>query len=85
MEGGYFSSHADYFSFATIEVDGHDVSSLQDVLSALPIRTDAPTAVICHTIKGRGISFAEGQADWHHKSRLSAGDIEQLYQALGGR
>ena len=73
------------FGFATVEVDGHDVSSLQDLLSTLPIRTDAPTAVICHTIKGRGISFAEGKADWHHKSRLGAGDIEQLYQALGGR
>jgi transketolase len=73
------------FGFATIEVDGHDVGALRQILRRVPLENQRPTAVICHTIKGKGIAFAENDAAWHHKSSLKADVIADLYSALEGR
>jgi transketolase len=73
------------FGFGVAEVDGHDVEQLRATLNSLPLEPEKPSAIICHTVKGRGIPFAEGKAEWHHKSRLNYEDIAQLYDVLGGR
>ena len=73
------------FNFATAEVDGHDVENLRAIFAGLPFDHDGPSAVICHTVKGKGIPFAEHNPLWHHKSRLPEEEIEALYDALGGR
>ena len=70
------------FGFEVIEVDGHNIKALENLLARLPINTLKPTAVICHTIKGKGIPFAEGKAEWHHKSGLKPHDISALYKCL---
>jgi len=68
------------FGFTVMEVDGHDVDQLR---AALRRRVDhSPTAVIAHTIKGRGVDFAEGVASWHHKSNLKTEDIDGLREAV---
>jgi len=48
--------------FEIIEVDGHDV---EDVRRALLIQANKPKAIIAHTIKGKGVSFAENKVEWH--------------------
>jgi transketolase len=73
------------FNFAVAEVNGHDVGALRALFAALPLAPDRPTAIIAHTVKGKGIPFAENQADWHHKAKLLPAEIEALYHALGGR
>jgi transketolase len=70
------------FGFRAVEVDGHDVAELRRVLTAAPADPARPTAVICHTIKGRGVDFAEGRAEWHHKAKLSPSDLAGLHRAL---
>ncbi len=70
------------FGFEPVEVDGHDVEALRFVLMDLPRADDRPTAVICHTVKGRGIPFAEHRADWHHKAKLKPEVVADLYAAL---
>lgn len=70
------------FNFAVQEVDGHDHSALRRALGALPLDPDRPSAVICHTIKGKGVAFAEGNPAWHHKSRLSDDEIAALRAAV---
>jgi transketolase len=70
------------FGFATVEIDGHDVEALKSVLQSLPLEVDKPTAIICHTIKGKGISFAEGDPMWHHRARMGDDVIPALYAAL---
>jgi transketolase len=70
------------FNFATIEVNGHDVAALQDVLKRCPLEKGKPTAIICHTVKGKGIHFAEHDANWHHKAKLSPETIQEMYAAL---
>jgi transketolase len=70
------------FGFAVREVDGHDVNALRDAFAALPFEAGKPNAVIAHTLKGRGIGFAELNAKWHHKSSLDAAAIDELREAL---
>ncbi|MEQ8319684.1 MAG: transketolase [Rhodospirillales bacterium] len=71
------------FGFATLEADGHDVPALRDALHKLPFTPGRPSAIVCHTVKGKGIPFAEGEATWHHKSRFPAEQIAAMYDALG--
>jgi transketolase len=71
------------FGFAVQEVDGHDVPALEGVFGALPFEDDKPNAVICHTVKGKGIPVMENNPDWHHKSKISDETFTQLYAELG--
>ena len=73
------------FGFATEQVDGHDVEALRAILRRVPFDPDRPSAIICHTVKGKGVGFAEHNAEWHHKSSLKADVIAELYDAIGGR
>ncbi len=70
------------FNFAAIDVDGHDVEALRDAFARLPLAQDRPSAVICHTVKGKGIAFAENDAGWHHKSKIAKDVVAKLYGAL---
>ena len=70
------------FGFEVVEVDGHDMKALENLMAVLPLSNHKPTAVISHTIKGKGIPFAEGKAEWHHKSGLKPHDISALYECL---
>lgn len=70
------------FGFAPREVDGHDVAALTETFRALPFAPGQPSAVICHTVKGRGIAFAENDPAWHHKSKLPPDEAARLRSAL---
>jgi transketolase len=71
------------FGFGAAEVDGHDVDALRSVLSRLPLESGRPSAIICHTVKGKGFSFVENNMDWHHKNRVSAEEVSALMAELG--
>jgi transketolase len=70
------------FGFVAKEVDGHDVTALRGAFRALPFGPEKPSAIICHTVKGKGIPFAENDPNWHHKAKLSAETVSQMYGAL---
>lgn len=54
------------FGWHVIEVDGHDISALLDAYEALPPSdSETPTAIIAHTIKGKGVSWMEHSRIWH--------------------
>lgn len=72
------------FRFSVAEVDGHDVEALKEVLSKIPLEQEKPSAIICHTVKGKGIEFTENNLAWHHKSKISDEDLSAMYEALGG-
>jgi transketolase len=69
------------FNFEVAEVDGHDVAALRKVL-AKPLSGDKPTAIICHTVKGKGIPFAENDPKWHHQSSIKPDVLAQMDDAL---
>ncbi len=66
------------FGWNTVEIDGHDMTAILDALDGARQFTDGPTVVVARTIKGKGVSFAEGKASWHGK----APNDEQLALAL---
>jgi transketolase len=70
------------FNFASVDVDGHDVAALRRTFARLPLAGDRPTAIICHTVKGKGIAFAENDANWHHKSKIGGDVLAKLYAAV---
>ena len=64
------------FGFEVREVNGHDYAELLEALT--PKGTDKPVCVIANTIKGKGVSFMENRAEWHHKVPSS----DQVQSAL---
>jgi transketolase len=70
------------FGFAVREVDGHDVAALRATFAALPFEAEKPNLVIAHTVKGRGIPFAEGEPLWHHKANVDPEMVARLRAAL---
>ncbi len=70
------------FGFAAVEVDGHDVTALRGLFSGLPLSNDRPAAIICHTVKGKGLPFAENDANWHHKAKIPPDLVTNMYAAL---
>ncbi|MBO1138457.1 transketolase [Enterococcus avium] len=66
------------FGWDVHEVNGNDLDALVDLLS-LQNDTKKPRMIIAKTTKGKGVSFAENKANWHHKVPTP----EELEQALG--
>lgn len=52
------------FQWDVCEIDGHHYEEIE---SALRKRGEKPTAVIAHTVKGKGVSFMENNLAWHYK------------------
>ncbi len=73
------------FGFAVVEVDGHDVDALKSAFDALPLAHDKPSVVICHTVKGKGIPFAENDPRWHHQSNFAPQVLKDMYASLERR
>lgn len=72
------------FGWHVETVDGHDLAALTRVLDAAPI-PGMPKVVIANTVKGKGVSFMEDVAKWHHgvpNDDEYARAIEQLDEAI---
>ena len=66
------------FGWHALEIDGHNFQELIRALNEADTIKGKPTVIIANTIKGKGVSFMEGQAKWHGK----APNKEQLEEAL---
>ena len=67
------------FNFHVIEVaDGNDMTQLVPAFEEARQTKGAPTAIVCKTVKGKGVSFMENQVGWHGK----APNDEQFEQAM---
>jgi transketolase len=54
------------FGWEVLEVDGHHLEQLVNTFRKLPVKNLKPHLVIAHTVKGKGVSFIENNAKWHH-------------------
>ena len=61
-----------------IEIDGHNCAGMIGAYDAAESVTDRPTLILAHTMKGKGVSFMEGKAEWHGK----APNKQELARAL---
>lgn len=71
------------FGWRALEVDGHDFSELHRALSTPPEDNGVPTAVIAHTVKGKGVTFMEDDNNWHYRIptadevRAACGELQE--------
>jgi transketolase len=66
------------FNWAVRVIDGHSHDALVGALGSVPWEPGRPSAVIGHTVKGKGVSFMEGRLAWHYRSPTN----EELVAAL---
>ena len=66
------------FGWNTIEIDGHNIDEALGAIDKAKAFKGKPTAIIAHTVKGKGVSFMENNVDFHGK----APNAEQLEAAL---
>lgn len=77
------------FGWNTLSMDGHNIKALHEALASknentdpwfkeISWKDDSPRCLIAHTIKGKGISFAENDPMWHHKSNIT----EEQFKAM---
>ena len=70
------------FGFAVKEVDGHSIPQLREALKETPFERGRPSIIICHTIKGKGVSFVENNLNWHHKTKITEEEARSLMAEL---
>jgi transketolase len=69
------------FGWHPIEVNGHDLSQLIAAFDEAKRVRGKPTAIIAHTIKGKGVSFMENNVDFHGKAPTPA-EMEKALEEL---
>lgn len=71
------------FGWIVDSVDGHQHQAIKDSLSALKRKdSGSPKLLIAHTIKGKGVSFMESQAEWHGSSKISEIQLLEILTEL---
>ncbi len=69
------------FGWNVAEVDGHDFDALDHALRDACLDSERPTAIIAHTVKGRGVSYMEHVVHWHHHP-MSDEDLQRALAEL---
>lgn len=69
------------FGFDVFEVDGHNTKDMLTTIRRCTPR-GKPLCIICHTVKGKGVSFMEGNAFWHHKVNITDEEMKALLDDL---
>ena len=76
------------FKFHVINVDAHDFDDLRRAFKEARETKGMPTAIIAHSLKGKGVSFMEGQASWHgtapndEQYAVAMADLERIGESL---
>ena len=68
------------FDFNCYNVDGHNINNIIKILKKSRSKRQKTNVVICNTIKGKGVSFMEGNTRWHH----AIPNAEEYEEALRG-
>lgn len=75
-------------NFHVINVDAHDFDDLRRAFKEARETKGMPTAIIAHSLKGKGVSFMEGQASWHgtapndEQYAVAMADLERIGESL---
>ena len=78
------------FNFHAINIDGNDFDQIDAAFKEAKATKGMPTAIICKTVKGKGVSFMENNAGWHGKApndeeyATAMADLEKIGEELGG-
>lgn len=78
------------FNFHVINIDGNDFDQIDAAFKEAKATKGMPTAIICKTVKGKGVSFMENSAGWHGKApndeeyAVAMADLTKIGEELGG-
>lgn len=78
-----YANRARAFGWEAIEIDGHDLTEIDEALSAAIAVNDRPTVIIARTKKGKGVSSLEDLGGWHGKALKPEQEKDAIAQ-LGG-
>jgi transketolase len=53
------------FGFHVITIDAHDFDQIENAFNEAKTVKGKPTAIVANSVKGKGVSFMEGQVKWH--------------------
>ena len=76
------------FNFHVINIDGNDFDQIDAAFKEAKATKGMPTAIICKTIKGKGVSFMENQVNWHgaapndEQYKVAMEELEKVGEAL---
>ena len=70
------------FGWHSIVVDGHDVTAVLDAFEEARRTKGQPTMILARTIKGKGISIAEGKNGWHGKAFKKGDELDTVIKEL---
>ena len=76
------------FNFHVINIDGNDFDQIDAAFKEAKATKGMPTAIIAHTVKGKGVSFMENQVGWHgtapndEQYAVAMEDLEKVGEAL---
>ncbi len=82
MPLGNLQEKLEAFGLKVINCDGHDTASLIDAFAQADA-VESPAVIIAETVKGKGVSFMEGQSAWHGKP-INKEDFENALVELEG-
>ena len=78
------------FNFHVINIDGNDFDQIDAAFKEARATKGMPTAIVCKTLKGKGVSFMEGNVGWHgtapndEEYAVAMADLEKIGEELGG-
>ncbi len=78
-----YAARARAFGWHAIELDGHDLTAIDNAYTEALQQKDKPTVLVAKTIKGSGVSFVANKDGWHGKA-MSADQAKQAITELGG-
>jgi len=71
------------FGWHCQEVDGHNIAEILHAVRAAQAASDKPSIIICHTVKGKGVPYMEGNNAWHKRAPTRE-EYEEAMMVLGG-
>lgn len=70
------------FGWHTILIDGHDIEQILAAYAQARQTTGTPSVILARTVKGKGISFVEGQPNWHGKAFKKGDEADRAIREL---
>lgn len=71
------------FGWNVIEIDGHDMNQIYDAFMKAKEEKDLPTFIVANTIKGKGVSYMEGNPAYHGRPPQNEEEYNQALTELG--
>jgi len=72
------------FGWAVAEIDGHDIAAILAAFRSAAVTLGAPSVIIAHTVKGKGVPVMENIPAWHGSVKMTREQTEEALSVLGG-